>query len=100
MFLCSLLTGYNTYRLPSFFNLVLRSLEVAGLIDFHDKACVYDFLCVRLNEFFLTQMYAKIESISFLDLPKAEHSQLNLTKVTVRKLMQIKLCKANLPRIF
>ena len=68
---------------------------MAGSIDFHNKACVYDFLYVRLNEFFLTQMYAKIESISFLDLPKAEHSQLNLTNVTVHKLMQIELCKAN-----
>ena len=42
-------------------------VEVAGSFDFHNKACVYDFLCVRLNEPFLTQMYAKIESISFLD---------------------------------
>ena len=40
-------------------------------------------------------MYAKIESISFLDWLKAEHCQLNLTKATVHKLMQIKLCKAN-----
>ena len=68
---------------------------MAGSIDFHNKACVYDFLCVRVNEFFLTQMYAKIESILFLDWPKAEHCQLNLTKVTAHKLMQIELCKAN-----
>ena len=54
---------------------------MAGSFDFHNKACVYDFLCVRLNEPFLTQMYAKIESISFLDWLYAEHCQLNLTKV-------------------
>ena len=47
---------------------------MAGSIDFHNKACVYDFLCVRLSKFFLTQVYAKIESISFLDWPKAEQS--------------------------
>ena len=95
MFLCSYSLAAIHYRLASFFNLVLWSLEVAGSIDFHNKACVYDFLCVRLNEFFLTQMYAKIESISFSDWPKAKHCQLNLTKVTVHKSMQIKLCKAN-----
>ena len=53
--------------LASFFNLVLWSLEVAGSFDFHNKACVYDFLYVRLNEPFLTQMYAKIESISIFE---------------------------------
>ena len=61
---------------------------MAGSFDFHNKASVYDFP-------FLSQMYAKIESISFLDWLKAEHCQLHLTKVTVHKLMQIKLCKAN-----
>ena len=49
----------NKNLLASFFNLVLWSLEVAGSFDFHDKACVYDFLCVRLNEPFLSQMYGK-----------------------------------------
>ena len=68
---------------------------MAGSFDFHNKASVYDFPCVQLNEPFLSQLYAKIESISFLDWLKAEHCQLNLTKYTVHKLMQIKLCKAN-----
>ena len=68
---------------------------MAGSFDFGNKACVYDFLCVWLNEPFLTQMYAKIESISFLDWPYAAHCQLNPTKVTVHELMQIELCKNN-----
>ena len=59
------------------------------------KRCQLINVDVDVDEFFLTQMCAKIESISFSDWPKAKHCQLNLTKVTVHKSMQIKLCKAN-----
>ena len=59
------------------------------------KRCQLINVDVDVDEFFLTQMCAKIESISFSDWPKAEHCQLNLTKVTVHKSVQIEFCKAN-----